>query len=196
MPEPEPEAWLVRHGETEWSASARHTGRTDVELTPAGEDQARALRASLGRVEFDLVLCSPRQRALRTAELAGLGPVQVDADLAEWDYGDYEGLTSLEIQATQPGWTIWDGPWPGGESGADVAARADRLIGRVRASGAGRVALVGHGHFSRVVAARWVGAEVETGRWLTLDVACWSRLAWDRGVAVVGNWNVPSGPPA
>jgi broad specificity phosphatase PhoE len=188
-----PLVWLVRHGQTEWSVSGRHTGRTDVDLTAAGEDQARALSGLLAEVDPDLVLCSPRRRARRTAELAGLDGGRVADDLQEWDYGDLEGKTTPEIRAAIPGWTIWTGPWPDGETAAEVSARADRLIASVRASGAARVVLVGHGHFSRVTAARWVEAPVETGRWLQFDTASWSRLGWDRGTPVVDHWNVPAG---
>ena len=187
-----PSVWLVRHGQTEWSRDGRHTGRTDIELTPAGEKQAKVLAEALSSTDFDLVLCSPRRRARRTAELAGLGSYEVSDDLQEWDYGDLEGLTSAQIRQRWPGWTIWSGPWPGGETSSEVAARADRLISRVRESGAARVVLVGHGHFSRVIGARWVGTEVAAGQWLEFDTACWSELAWDRGVPVLAHWNVPA----
>lgn len=189
-----PLAWLFRHGQTEWSAIGRHTGRTDIPLTPEGEDQARALAPVVAALGFDLVLCSPRQRARCTADLAGLVPYEVTDDLQEWDYGVFEGRTSVEIREEFPDWTIWNGPWKGGETAQDVAARADRLIGRVRQSGASRVALVGHGHFSRVTGARWVGAEVPIGQWLEFETASWSRLGWDRGVPVISRWNVPANP--
>ncbi|HEY3810831.1 MAG TPA: histidine phosphatase family protein, partial [Acidimicrobiales bacterium] len=114
----------------------------------------------------------------------------VDADLAEWEYGELEGLTMPEIQARYPGWSIWEGPWPGGESAMDVAARADRVVQRVVASGLERVAAVGHGHFSRVLAARWVGAEVPVASWLDLDTATRSELGWSRGTPVLRHWNV------
>jgi probable phosphoglycerate mutase len=172
--------------------SGQHTGRTEVELTEAGRAEAEALRAALLGHTFDLVLCSPRRRAQVTADLVGLVPYTVTEDLQEWDYGELEGLTTPEIQGRFPGWSIWDGPWPGGETAADVAARADRLVGRVRADGAARVALVGHGHFSRVLAARWVGEPVAVGRWLELDTATWSELSWDRGSPVLHRWNVPA----
>lgn len=188
-----PTVWLLRHGQTEWSRDGRHTGRTDIALTPAGEEQARALAPVLASLDLELVLCSPRQRARCTAELAGLAPFEVTEDLQEWDYGAFEGRTRAEIQQDLPGWSIWNGPWEGGETAADVAARADRLIARVRDCGASRVALVGHGHFSRVTGARWVGAAVSSGEWLEFDTASWSRLGWDRGVPVVNHWNVPAG---
>jgi probable phosphoglycerate mutase len=182
---------VVRHGETEWSRSGQHTSRTDLDLTDAGATQARDLGAALAGIQFDLVLCSPRRRAQRTAELAGLVPFTTDDDLAEWDYGDLEGLTTPEIQARYPGWSIWAGPWPGGETAVEVAARADRLIDRIVASGRTRVALIGHGHFSRVVAVRWVDADLGAGRWLDLDTATWSELGWSRAARVLRRWNVP-----
>jgi broad specificity phosphatase PhoE len=185
---------LVRHGETEWSRSGQHTSRTDLDLTAAGERQAVCLGAALADMRFDLILCSPRLRARRTAQLAGLAPVRIDNDLVEWDYGDLEGLTTPEIQRYYPGWALWDGPWPGGESAAAVVARADRLIESLAGSGASRIALVGHGHFSRVLGARWVGQTVEAARWLLLDTATWSELGWSRGERVVRHWNVL--PPA
>ena len=193
----QPLLWLVRHGETDWSQSGRHTSRTDVDLTPEGENAARELAGVFAGVEADEVLCSPRLRARRTAELSGLGPGGFDIcdDLREWDYGDLEGLTTPEIRESWPDWTIWDGPWPGGESASDVTARADRLIERLVTpiSGPGRILLVGHGHFSRVIAARWVGEPVQSGRWLEFDTASWSRLGWDRGARVLQHWNVPAG---
>lgn len=190
---PGPLVWLLRHGQTEWSRDGRHTSRTDLPLTPAGEDQARALAPAVSSFGVDLVLCSPRQRARATAQLAGLTDFEVTDDLQEWDYGDLEGRTTPDIRAELPGWSIWQGPWPDGETSAEVAARADRLIARVRGSGVSRVALVGHGHFSRVIGARWVGAPVAAGEWLEFDTASWSRLGWDRGTAVLDHWNVPAG---
>jgi probable phosphoglycerate mutase len=190
---------LVRHGETGWSRSGRHTSRTDIDLTPTGEEQARQVGAALSRIRFDLVLCSPRRRAWRTAELAGLVPCEVDQDLVEWDYGELEGQTSAHIQERYPGWTVWAGPCPGGETPGEVAARADRVIVRIldwaaRASGRGaaQVALVGHGHFSRVLAARWVGQGVWVGAWLDLGTATWSQLGWYREDRVLRHWNVPA----
>ena len=182
----------MRHGETEWSRSGQHTSRTDLDLLPEGEAQAIALRPAVESIGFDLVLCSPRRRAQRTAELAGLVPYTVTDELAEWHYGDFEGLTTAEIRQREPGWTIWEGPWHGGESAADVAARADRVIDRMLESGAEKVALVGHGHFSRVLAARWVGEDVSMGRWLDLDTGSLSELGWSRDVRVVRRWNAPA----
>jgi broad specificity phosphatase PhoE len=197
---PEATLTIVRHGETDWSRSGQHTSRTDLDLTATGEAQARHLGAFLAVIRFDLVASSPRRRAERTAELAGLVPFQVVEDLVEWDYGELEGLTSAQIQERYPGWSIWVGPWPGGETAAQVSARADRFIGwllnaATSASGNGRVALVGHGHFSRVLAARWVGQEVSAGAWLDLDTGTWSELGWVRGSRVVRHWNVPVPAP-
>jgi len=188
----EPLVWVVRHGETEWSRSGRHTSRTDLELTGWGEEQARALRTAFDGVRFDRILCSPRQRAQRTAELAGLVPYTVDPDLAEWDYGELEGRTSVDIREELPGWNIWDGPWRGGETAEDVASRADRVIADLLGGGGSNVAMVGHGHFSRVTAARWVGSSVHTARWLDLDTGTTSQLGWDRHERVLRRWNAPA----
>jgi broad specificity phosphatase PhoE len=188
----EPTLTLIRHGETGWSRSGQHTSYTELDLTLTGEEQARRVGAALAGAEFDLVLCSPRLRAVRTAELAGLVPFTIDDDLAEWDYGDLEGLTTPEIQQRYPGWSIWAGPWPGGETSAAVRDRADRLIGQVVAIGLPRVALIGHGHMGRVLAARWVGGEVPVGQWLELDTGTWSELGWYRGTRVLRRWNLPA----
>jgi probable phosphoglycerate mutase len=189
-----PIVFVVRHGETEWSRDGLHTSRTDLDLTPVGEEQAASLRLAFDSIPVDLVLCSPKLRATRTAVLAGLIPFEIADDLQEWDYGKLEGLTSTQIQEEWPGWNIWDGPWPGGETAGDVAARADRLLSGVLRSGAGTVALVGHGHFSRVVAARWVGAPVPVGRWLALDTATVSMLGWAKGAPAWCCWNAPVRP--
>jgi broad specificity phosphatase PhoE len=188
----QPTIWIIRHGQTEWSRTGQHTSHTDLGLLKEGERQALALRPFVAGAGFDLVLSSPRARARQTAELAGLVPYLITDDLREWDYGELEGLTTAEIQTWLPGWTIWDGPWLGGETSAAVAERADRLLALVLDSGAGRVALVGHGHFSRVVAARWVGADVSAGRWLDLDTATLSELGWARGTRVWRHWNIPA----
>jgi broad specificity phosphatase PhoE len=187
------ELWLIRHGETEWSRDRKHTGRTDIPLTPHGEDQARALASLLGSRPLALVLVSPRQRAQRTAELAGLLPCTVDEDVAEWDYGEYEGLTTPEIRQGRPGWTIWSGDPPGGETAAQVGARADRVLVRIRAALAqGDVAVVGHGHFSRVLAARWLGLEPAGGRLFALDAAAPCLLDTEHGGPVVHRWSLPN----
>ena len=186
----QPDVWLIRHGETEWSRSGRHTGRTDIALTDAGREAARALARRLAGTAFTAVLTSPLRRALDTCELAGLGrraePVD---DLREWDYGDDEGRTTVEIRADRPGWTVWRDGCPGGETAADVGARADRVIGRLLAE-AGPVAVFGHGHALRVLAARWTGLPPEAGAALALGTAALSRLGWEREQAVIEQWNL------
>jgi probable phosphoglycerate mutase len=182
------ELWIVRHGETEWSAAGRHTSTTDLPLTPKGEDVARALGERLAGVRFDLVLTSPRQRARRTAELAAFPDAHVDDDLAEWAYGDYEGVTTATIRETVPGWTVWTHPCPGGETAAQVGARVDRVVAKVRARG-GRVLVFGHGHASRALAARWLGQPVSDGRLFRLDTATLSVLGYEHESPVVARWN-------
>jgi broad specificity phosphatase PhoE len=182
------ELWVVRHGETEWSASGRHTSTTDVPLTPAGEEAARALGGQLAGTTFDLVLTSPRQRARRTAELAGFPDAEVDDDLTEWAYGDYEGVTTRTIRETVPDWTVWTHPSPGGETGAEVGRRLDSVVARVRAHG-GRVLVFGHGHASRVLAARWLAQPVEEGRFFRLDTGTVSVLGYEHEFPVVARWN-------
>lgn len=182
------ELWLVRHGATQWSADGRHTSVTDLPLLPQGEEQARALRDRLCGVSFGTVLTSPRQRARRTAELAGFGKAVVDVDLVEWAYGDLEGLTTAQIRATYPGWTIWSGPWPQGEPPAKVAARLDRVIARTRSS-AGRALVFAHGHCLRVLAARWLGLPPTDGRLFTLDPATISVLGFEHDIPAVLHWN-------
>jgi probable phosphoglycerate mutase len=182
------ELWLVRHGETAWSAEGRHTSRTDVPLEPRGEEVARALAERLADVGFALVLTSPRQRARRTAELAGFPEAEVCEDLVEWDYGDYEGITTAEIRETVPGWTVWSHPTPGGETAAQVAARLDRVLDRVRDVD-GAVLLVAHSHSLRALAARWLGLDVAGGRYFTLDTATVSVLAHERETPVIRHWN-------
>jgi broad specificity phosphatase PhoE len=187
---PGPNVVLLRHGETAWSLSGQHTGRTDMALTELGDAEARAQGARLSGRQFSLVLSSPLQRAARTAELAGLTDVVADPDLCEWDYGDFEGLTTPEIQELIPGWSIWTGPWPGGESIDDVAGRADRVVARLRTCPPGATAaVVGHGHQLRILAARWLGAEAVAGRWLALGTASISELGWEHATAVVQHWN-------
>ncbi|SFB74842.1 probable phosphoglycerate mutase [Nocardioides terrae] len=182
------ELYLARHGATEWSVSGRHTGTTDLPLLPEGEQTARTLAARLSDVDFELVLTSPRQRARRTAELAGFPDAEVDGDLAEWDYGDYEGITTDEIRERDPGWTVWRGVVPGGESAEQVSARLDRVIGRVRAV-EGQALVFGHGHALRALAARWLGLPVSEGRLLRLDTATLSVLGSEREQPVVLHWN-------
>jgi probable phosphoglycerate mutase len=185
--------WLVRHGETEWSASGRHTGRTDIALTEAGERQARAVRDVLGDLAPALVLCSPLRRALDTARLAQLHVDEVTDDLAEWDYGAYEGRTTGEIRAEKPNWSLWADGVPGGETARQVAERADRVLTRAaHALERGPVVLVGHGHFSRVLGARWIGLPVSGGGNLLLGTAAPSLLGAQYGVPVITRWNLPN----
>ena len=189
-PEPvERQLWLARHGETEWSRLGRHTGRTDMPLTDVGREQAGRLAAALAGRRYGLVLTSPLSRAADTARLAGFGDtLEIDDDLAEWDYGDLEGMRTVEIRERYAGWTIWQGPWPGGESIEDVAARADRVIERARASD-GDVLVFAHGHLLRVLAARWLGLPPASGGMFSLATATVSVLGWERGAPVVDRWN-------
>ena len=191
MAAPGPQLWLVRHGETEWSAAGRHTSTTDLPLTASGEATASALRPVLAGRTFTHVLSSPRLRARRTAELAGFADAEVDDDLAEWDYGRYEGITTPQIRETVPDWTIWTGEVPDGETSAQVAARLDRVVERVRAS-EGTTLVFAHGHSLRVLVARWLGLDVAEGRHFQLDTATLSKLGDDRGQSVVLEWNVPA----
>lgn len=181
---------LVRHGETEWSAAGRHTGHTDVPLTVRGEEQAKAVIPLLEGRDFALVLSSPLQRAVRTAALAGLSDVEVDPDLREWDYGDYEGLTTAEIRGGRPGWFLWRDGVPNGESLNEVGARADRAIARIgKLLAEGDVAVVAHGHFLRVLGARWVGLDPSCGAHLALDTATVSSLSFEHAEPVIRHWN-------
>jgi broad specificity phosphatase PhoE len=189
---------LLRHGETEWSRAGRHTGRTDLPLTSAGEAAAAALAPALAGRSFRAVFTSPAQRAVRTASLAGLTGAQQDPDLWEWDYGGYEGRTTADIRAERPGWYLWwDGVVPGdaehpGESIEQVAARADAVLGRVRPLLAdGDVALVSHGHLLRVLTARWLGLEPVDGRLFRLDTGTLCTLGTEHGEPVISSWNVP-----
>ena len=182
------ELWLVRHGATEWSRNGRHTSVTDLPLLPEGEEQAIDLRSRLAGTDFALVLTSPRQRARRTAELAGFPDAVVDDDLAEWAYGDLEGLTTAQIQETWPDWTIWTGPWPGGEDPAQIAARLDRVVARCRRT-EGRTLVFAHGHCLRVLAARWLGLDADEGRLFTLDTATIGVLGWEHEAPAVVRWN-------
>ncbi|MEO5832518.1 MAG: histidine phosphatase family protein [Nakamurella sp.] len=187
---------LVRHGETEWSANGRHTSVTDIDLTPYGSDQARRIPEILEalRIRPVTVLASPRIRARRTAELAGLRP-EIEPDLAEWNYGDYEGLTTAQIRADRPGWSLFTDGAPGGESPSQVGARADRALERARGLlSAGDVALFCHGHMSRVLAVRWVGLDAGSARILAQDPACVTVLGTYRGDSILDHVNVPPGP--
>jgi broad specificity phosphatase PhoE len=189
---------LLRHGETEWSRSGRHTGRTDIPLTAAGEAAARQLAAWLSSRHIVRTLTSPASRAARTAELAGLTAAVADDDLQEWDYGGYEGLTTAQIRQQRPGWYLWrDGVIPGdsahpGETVQEVGARADAVLARVAGSlEAGDVALVAHGHFLRVLTARWLGLEPAGGRFFRLDTGTVSLLHTEHEEHVIVAWNLP-----
>ncbi|GAA1793587.1 histidine phosphatase family protein [Luedemannella flava] len=182
--------YLIRHGETEWSRSGQHTSYTDLDLTPRGVEQAAALAPVLAGVGFTEVLTSPRLRARRTADLAGLPAVTVDEDLAEWHYGRYEGLTSAQIHNRDRGWSLWTDGCPGGETPDEVSARIDRLLVRVRPLAAvGHVALVAHGHCLRVVGARWVGLPIAQASLFYLDTASISVLGHEHGEPVIRSWN-------
>lgn len=184
------EIFLVRHGETEWSRSGQHTSRTDLPLTPEGELQAAHLKRMLEGRHFALVLSSPMKRALDTCRLIGLAPV-ISESLIEWDYGDYEGLSTQQIQQRSPGWTIWTGDVPNGESIERVAARADEVITRALAA-AGDVAFFGHGHLLRVLATRWIGLDPHAGAHLALSTASLSVLGYERETRVIRLWNQTS----
>jgi broad specificity phosphatase PhoE len=184
--------WLMRHGETEWSRDGAHTSRTDLPLTPEGERRAANLKRILGDRSFALVLTSPMRRAIDTCRLAGCGnAAQITPDLREWDYGSYEGRTTTDIQIENPGWTIWTGMPPGGEPAEQVAARADRVIDRAL-SAAGDVAVFGHGHMLRVLAARWLGSPPTDGRFFALSTGSVSVLGWEREARVIERWNQTS----
>lgn len=191
--------YLLRHGETEWSRSGQHTSRTDIPLTDNGERRARDAGSMLAGLREDrplvLVLSSPRLRALRTAELAGLTVTEVTEDVAEWDYGEYEGLSTPKIRETVPGWTVWSHESPGGESPGQVGARAARVVERVRTLlPDGDVVLVGHGHFSRVLVATWLGMPATSGVHFALDAAAISVLGDERGTPQIRRLNVPPLP--
>jgi probable phosphoglycerate mutase len=180
---------LVRHGETEWSRSGKHTGRTDVPLTEVGRRQAQMVGAALRSRRFAAVWTSPLSRALDTCRLAGFGDVAVPKDeLVEWDYGEYEGRTTLEIRRERPGWTLWHDGVPGGETVDEVAARVDRALAEVE-SAAGDVLVFAHGHVLRVLATRWLDLEPEGGRLFALDPATLSVLGFERETRVIRLWN-------
>lgn len=183
------ELWLARHGETEWSLSGRHTGRTDITLTARGEQQAAALGERLRGAEFALVLASPLERARRTAELAGFGDaLAFDDDLMEVDYGEYEGRTTAEIHRAQPDWDLWRDGCLGGETIAGAARRAERVLARARAAG-GPVLLIGHGHLTRILASRALTLEPAHGRHLALDPASLSIVGAEHAAPALWLWN-------
>jgi broad specificity phosphatase PhoE len=192
------ELTLIRHGETEWSKSGQHTGRTDIPLTAHGEARAAALAPALAGRKFAAVFCSPAQRAVRTAELAGLTHVELEPDLQEWDYGGYEGMTTAQIQATRPGWYLWrDGIVPGdaehpGETVQQVGLRADAVLARARPFlDQGDVALVAHGHMLRILTARWLRLDAADGRLFRLDTGTLGSLGDEHEEPVISSWNVP-----
>ena len=187
-PTPDQKVWLVRHGETEWARLGRHTGRTDVPLTETGREQAHALGRRLAGHAFGLVLTSPLSRASETAALAGFEEAIVDPDLREWDYGALEGRLTADIRIDYPGWSIWTGPWPDGETVDEVGGRADRVIARARAID-GDVLFFAHGHLLRVLAARWLGLAPTSGALFALGTATMCILGWERENAVVETWN-------
>lgn len=190
MDERKPDIWIFRHGETDWSRRGMHTGRTDRPLTAEGEREAMALRRRVGGRNFALVLSSPLSRAWETCRLAGYGDVaRAEDDLREWDDGVYEGRTTAEIQRETPGWTIWDGEVPGGETAAEVGRRADRVIRQATEAG-GDVALFAHGHLLRVLAARWLGLAPSEGRFFALGTSSIGVLGYEREARVIRAWNI------
>ncbi|HEY1235038.1 MAG TPA: histidine phosphatase family protein [Candidatus Binatia bacterium] len=191
MSNPEQKIYLLRHGETEWSLNGRHTGVTDIPLTDNGRKIARLLQPILAREKFALVLTSPLQRARETCELAALGALaSIDRDLMEWNYGEYEGRTTKEIRQTKPNWSVFRDGCPGGESPQELAVRADRVLAKVRAVD-GNVALFSHGHFLRVLAARWINLSASYGEHFLLDTATLNVLGYYRESPALKIWNAP-----
>lgn len=186
-----PHIYLIRHGATEWSQSGRHTGRTDIGLTAQGRSDACQVGRLLASIKFRRILVSPLSRAVDTARLAGFQEqIETDLDLREWDYGAYEGVTSLEIRRTVPGWTIWTHPCPNGETAEEVGARADSVLSRI-APDEGSIALFSHGHILRMLAARWLGLPPAGGRMFELNTASISRLGIEHESKVIQHWNQP-----
>ena len=183
------ELWLIRHGETEWSASGKHTSRSDVPLTDRGQRSAEAIGRYLAERQFSMILTSPRQRAQETCRIAGYSArAVVDENLAEWDYGEYEGRTTAEIRSKQVDWSIWSAPVPGGESIERVAERAQSIIERAQSAG-GKVALFSHAHFLRILAAVWIGLTARAGRLFVLGTGSVSVLGLERETRVIQEWN-------
>jgi broad specificity phosphatase PhoE len=186
---PEPAIVIVRHGATEWSEAGRHTSRTNLPLLPEGVERAQSLARTLDPASFALVLCSPSRRAQQTAQLAGFGArIEICNELTEWNYGDYEGLTTPQIHARRPGWNLWRQGAPGGEMPGEVAARVDRVIERA-CDGDGDAILFAHGHVLRVLAARWLGESAEFGSRLDLFPATISKLGHEHERRVIERWN-------
>jgi len=184
------ELWLIRHGDTEWTASGAHTGRTDLPLTDAGREHAKAIRRYLGERKFALVLTSPLARARETCNLAGYGDVaQLEPNLREWDYGDYEGRSTAQIREKAPGWSLWTSGVPNGETIDQVSARAEAVIGRALHA-EGDAALFAHGHILRILTARWLGLPPVEGRLFALGTASVSKLGYEHETRVIRQWNV------
>jgi broad specificity phosphatase PhoE len=193
VPSTGPEVFVVRHGETEWSAARKHTGSTDVPLTEAGRRQAQGLAAELAGHDFVRVLTSPSSRAVETCRIAGLGDrAEVRDDLREWDYGEYEGVTTTDIRARRPGWRLWRDGCPGGESPGQVGARADRMVAELRKLD-GDAAVFGHGHLLRVLTARWLELPPDRGASFGLDTAALGVLGWERENPAIWLWNRTAG---
>ena len=190
MASPYPEITLVRHGETEWSASGKHTGRSDIPLTAKGEEAAAGLATRLQGKVFTAIWSSPSSRARRTAELAGFGSAEIKQDLAEWDYGAYEGLKTKEILVERPGWSLFRDGCPDGESVSDAGARADRIVQALRETG-GNVLVFSSSHFLRTLTARWLGLPASQGALFVLDTASISVLGYEHDMSepVVRRWN-------
>lgn len=187
------EIWLVRHAETEWSLAGRHTGRTDLPLTESGRQAAKALAPRLAGIDFETVLTSPLRRARETCELCGLGDrAQALDELMEWDYGQMEGMTTAEIQARAPGWSLWRDGCPGGESVRDLGARADTVISRLLPA-RGSVVIFAHGHLLRVIGARWIEAAPSFGGRLMFGAGAISKLGEEHGSRALQHWNAISG---
>lgn len=181
--------WLIRHGETEWSLSGAHTSRTEIPLTDRGRERAAHMADHLHKQEFSLVLTSPRQRARETCGITGYGDVaQIDSDLSEWDYGEYEGRTTTDIRKEQPGWTIWRNNPRDGETLAQVRTRAQSVIDR-STSAVGQVAIFSHAHFLRILAATWIGLAPEAGSLFALGTGSVSTLGFERETRVIETWN-------
>jgi probable phosphoglycerate mutase len=186
------EIWVLRHGQTDWSAVGRHTGRNDLPLNAEGEAQARELATRLAGMHFDRVICSPLQRAQQTCEIAGLREqAEIDPDAMEWNYGDYEGRTTADIREERPGWLIWPDGVVGGETLDDVAARARRVVARVDSTveAGGRVAVFAHGHFLRIFTTQWIGQPAQLAQHLALLPARVSVLGFEHETHVITRWN-------
>jgi len=196
MSDAQRQLWLLRHGATEWALNGRHTGSTDLPLLPVGEAEATALAPILAKQAFAAVFSSPLQRARRTCELGGLGnQMQILDDILEWNYGDYEGITTPQIRESVPNWTVWTHGCPNGEDAAQVQARCETAIETALAApGDGDVALFAHGHILRALAGTWLGLGAAGGRLLKLGTASVSVLGWERGQRAIARWNAPTQP--